>query len=128
LIRWLSHPTKDDRSVVDFDRFSVVAWEGRSLDNRGKLYVEGVDAGEVIMDWQQYIVTDPMICHGKACIQGTRILVSVVLDNLAAGLTAEELIESYPSLRSEHLQASIAYAAELARERVVTLPVQRVSA
>lgn len=39
----------------------------------------------MMMDWQQYIVSDPMICHGKACIQGTRILVSVVLDNLATG-------------------------------------------
>ncbi len=64
------------------------------------------------MDWQQYIVTDPMICHGKACIQGTRILVSVILDNLAAGLSGEEIVASYPSLRSEHVHASIAYAAE----------------
>lgn len=78
---------------------------------------------QMIIDWQQYVVSDPMICHGKACIQGTRILVSVVLDNLAKGLTTEEILASYPSLRSEHLQASIAYAAELARERVVTLPI-----
>jgi len=77
----------------------------------------------MMMDWQQYIVSDPMICHGKACIQGTRILVSVVLDNLATGLTTEEILASYPSVRSEHLQASIAYAAELVRESMVTLPI-----
>jgi uncharacterized protein (DUF433 family) len=49
-------------------------------------------------------------------------MVSVVLDNLAAGLTPEEILESYPSLSREAIQASIGYAAELGRERVITLP------
>ncbi len=39
------------------------------------------------MDWQNYITVDPNICHGQAYLKGTRILASVVLDNLAAGLT-----------------------------------------
>jgi len=56
-------------------------------------------------------------------LKGTRIMVSVVLDNLAAGLTAEEILDSYPSLTRESLQAAIAFAADLARERVVALPV-----
>ena len=73
------------------------------------------------MDWQKYITVNPSICHGKACIKGTRIMVSVVLDNLAAGLTPEEIIHSYPSLSREAMQAAIAYAAELAKERVVSL-------
>ena len=77
--------------------------------------------GEVIMEWQKYITVDPAICHGKACIKGTRIMVSVVLDNLAAGLTPDEIIHSYPSLNIEAVQASIAYAAELAKERVINL-------
>lgn len=50
-------------------------------------------------------------------------MVSVVLDNLAAGLTPEDIMHSYPSLSREVIQAAIAYAAELARERVVFLPV-----
>ena len=50
------------------------------------------------MNWQDPITVDPAVCHGKACIKGTRIMVSVILDNLAAGLTADELIDSYPSL------------------------------
>ena len=50
------------------------------------------------MTWQDHITVDPLVCHGKACIKGTRIMVSVVLDNLAAGLSYEEIIESYPSL------------------------------
>ena len=71
------------------------------------------------MDWRQRISTDPGICHGKACINGTRIMVSVVLDNLAAGKSPGEIVQLYPTLRHEDVNASIAYAAELARERVV---------
>ena len=75
------------------------------------------------MNWQDYIIVDPTVCHGKACIKGTRIMVSVVLDNLAAGLTPDEIVRSYPSLSREAVQAAMAYAAELARERVVSVPV-----
>ena len=74
------------------------------------------------MTWQDYVVVDPKVCHGRACIKGTRIMVSVVLDNLAAGLTPEEIVQSYPPLTREAVQAAMAYAAELARERVVVVP------
>jgi uncharacterized protein (DUF433 family) len=74
------------------------------------------------MKWSDYIVVDPQVCHGKACIKGTRIMVSVVLDNLAEGLTEVELLQSYPSLTPEAIRAAIAYAAELTHERVLTLP------
>jgi uncharacterized protein (DUF433 family) len=60
------------------------------------------------MDWRQYIAVDPSICHGRACIKGTRIMVSVILDNLAAGLTPDEITRSYPSLSPEAVQAAIA--------------------
>lgn len=75
------------------------------------------------MNWWDYITVDPSVCHGKACIKGTRIMVSVVLDNLAVGLSVEEIQQSYPSLTRESIQAAIAYAAELTRERFVTIPV-----
>jgi uncharacterized protein (DUF433 family) len=74
------------------------------------------------MRWQDHIIVDPAVCHGKACIKGTRIMVSVVLDNLAAGLTPQEIIRSYPSLTEQDIRATIAYAAELGRERVVAMP------
>ena len=74
------------------------------------------------MKWQDYIVVDPAVCHGKACVKGTRIMVSVVLDNLAAGLTPDDIIRSYPTLSREAVQAAMAYAAELARERIVVVP------
>ncbi|HYI09593.1 MAG TPA: DUF433 domain-containing protein [Thermoanaerobaculia bacterium] len=74
------------------------------------------------MDWRPHIVVDPKICHGQACVAGTRILVSVVLDNLAAGLPEDEILASYPTLTQEAIHACIAYAADLAREEVVGLP------
>jgi uncharacterized protein (DUF433 family) len=74
------------------------------------------------MEWQDYITVDPTVCHGRACMRGTRIMVSVVLDNLAAGLTPDEIVRSYPPLSREAVQAAIAYAAELGRERVVAMP------
>ena len=75
------------------------------------------------MNWQERISVDPLVCHGKACIKGTRIMVSVILDNLAAGVSPKEILKSYPSLSSEDIQAAIAYAAELARERIVLVTV-----
>jgi len=74
------------------------------------------------MKWNDYISVNPAICHGKACIKGTRIMVSVVLDNLAAGLSAEEICGSYPSLTREAVHAAVAYAAELSHERIIELP------
>ena len=68
------------------------------------------------MRWQDHITVDPTICHGRACVKGTRIMVSVILDNLAAGLSPDEILQSYPSLDREAVQAALAYAAELARE------------
>lgn len=73
------------------------------------------------MVWQDRITVNPHVCHGKACIAGTRVMVSVILDNLAAGMTRDEILSSYPSLVKEDIEASLAYAAELARERCVVL-------
>jgi uncharacterized protein (DUF433 family) len=74
------------------------------------------------MDWRDRISVDPNICHGKACIRGIRIMVSVILDNLAAGETANRTLRSYPSLQPEDIRAALMYASEMARERIVVLP------
>ena len=74
------------------------------------------------MNWRDYIIVDPEICHGRACFKGTRVLVSTVLDNLTAGLDSEEITTSYLSITHESVQAAVGYAAELAKERVVSLP------
>ena len=73
------------------------------------------------MRWQDYITVDPEVCHGQACFKGTRVLVSVVLDNLAAGIEAERILQDYPFLTRDAIQAALVFAADLARERVVSL-------
>jgi uncharacterized protein (DUF433 family) len=67
------------------------------------------------MRWTEYISVDPAICHGKACIKGTRVMVSVILDNLAAGASREDIRRDYPSVSDKAIQAAIAYAAELSQ-------------
>ncbi|MCX7424532.1 MAG: DUF433 domain-containing protein [Planctomycetia bacterium] len=74
------------------------------------------------MNWQERIMVDPAVCHGQACIKGTRIMVSVVLDNLAADVGLEEILVSYPSLTEADVRAAISYAADLAREHTFPLP------
>lgn len=73
------------------------------------------------MEWRDHIAVDPAICHGQACIKGTRVLVSVVLDNLAAKTPIGELLTSYPSLTEDDVLASLAYASELSKGRSVSL-------
>ena len=70
------------------------------------------------MNSYEHISVDPNICHGQACITGTRVMVTVILDNLAAGLTSAEIAESYPSVSTDAVKATLHYAAELARERI----------
>ena len=76
-------------------------------------------------DWQEHISINPAICHGRACIRGTRVMVSAILDNLAAGVPNAEILASYPAIREADIQAALAYAAELAREGAVDLPLER---
>jgi uncharacterized protein (DUF433 family) len=69
-----------------------------------------------MIDWRQHLVSNPAICHGQLCAAGTRVFVTNILDSLAERATHEEILRSYPSLRPEHIDAAMAYAAELARE------------
>ena len=64
------------------------------------------------MDWHKFISVDPTVCHGQACIAGTRVMVTVILDNLADGLTPREVAESYPSVSVDAVKAALHYAAE----------------
>jgi len=73
------------------------------------------------MNWNERISSEPAVCHGRACIKGTRVMVSVVLDNLAAGMSPEELLRHYPALKREDIQAAVSYAARLAREECFPL-------
>ena len=73
------------------------------------------------MTWKDRITVDPNVCHGSACIRGTRVLVSVILDGLAAGDPPDAIADAY-RITVEDVQAALVYASELARERVFTLP------
>jgi len=73
------------------------------------------------MDWTDRISSNADICHGKPCIRGTRVMVSVILDNLADDVDEATILKNYPSLEREDIRAVISYAAELARERFVIL-------
>jgi uncharacterized protein (DUF433 family) len=68
------------------------------------------------------ISIDPNICFGKPCIRGHRIWVSLVLDRLAGGTTAAELVADYSGIEEADVLACIAYGAEMSRERFVELP------
>ena len=64
--------------------------------------------------WRERISVDPDICHGKVCVKGTRVMVSVILDNLAAGESVEDIMRGY-HLEREDIQAALEYAADAAR-------------
>ena len=68
------------------------------------------------------ISIDPNVCFGKPCIKGTRIWVSLILDELASGAAEAELLADYPQLTVEDVRAAIAYGAEVVRERIVPVP------
>ncbi|MFB1489518.1 MULTISPECIES: DUF433 domain-containing protein [unclassified Thiocapsa] len=72
------------------------------------------------MNWQDRLSADANICHGKVCVKGTRVMVSVILDNLAEGETHQAIREGY-RVEEEDIQAALQYAAALASDRIVAL-------
>ena len=72
------------------------------------------------------ITIDPNVCFGKPCIRGTRIWVSLIMDNLADGVDEDEILIAYPQLKTEDIRAALAYAAEMTRERVIPMPTETI--
>ena len=72
------------------------------------------------MKWQDRITIQPDVCHGKACIKDTRVMVSVILANLSEGETYEYIMSNYHVMQ-EDIEASIAFAAEMAEDRFLPL-------
>lgn len=64
------------------------------------------------------ISVNPRVCHGQACVKGTRLPVHQIVRMLANGDTIEDLLEEYPSLRREDIQACLEYAAFLTEEEI----------
>ena len=76
------------------------------------------------MNWRERISADPAVCHGKACIKGTRVMVSVVLDNIADGLTPDAVAQAY-HVAPDDVHAALLYAAELAKESADRIPISK---
>ncbi len=81
--------------------------------------------GVVIADQLEMISADPRVMHGQAVIAGTRVPASVILDCLAAAMTAEEITAEYPTVTEAGVHAAAAYGAALAREELFPLPQSR---
>ena len=71
------------------------------------------------MELPEHIEIRPEVMMGKPCLKGTRIPVYLILEKLAAGETAEQILSAYPQLKAEHIRAALAYAAKLASEEIV---------
>jgi len=67
----------------------------------------------------QRISIDPNVCFGQACIRGTRIWVALIIEHLASGMSEDEILQEYPQLDARDIQAALAYAAEITRERIL---------
>jgi uncharacterized protein (DUF433 family) len=74
------------------------------------------------MNWRDRIVADPALHHGKPCIKGTRVPVSVIVGSIAEGNTPERIIESWPQLTADDIKAALKFAAEAASDAEVTSP------
>ena len=72
------------------------------------------------MSWQERLASDPDVCHGRLCVKGSRVMASVILDNLAVGESFAEVMEGY-AVEREDIEACLHYAAEQARDRVLAM-------
>lgn len=72
------------------------------------------------MDYRQRISLDPLVRSGKPCIRGTRIAVADVLDYLGGGMTVAEIVDDFPDLTAEDVQACLSFAADRERRLLVT--------
>ena len=73
------------------------------------------------------ISIDPAVCHGRACVRGTRVLVHIVVECLANGDSVDDLVAAYPALQREDVFACLTYAAQMSRERIIPVEVQGAS-
>ena len=70
------------------------------------------------IDWHKFITVDPEVHHGEACIKGTRVPVSMIVGSVADGMSFDEIVDAYPQLKKESVQAALAYAADIVRQEV----------
>ena len=71
------------------------------------------------INWKNFIVIDPEIHHGEPCIKGTRVPVAILVGSIADGMTIEQVVQEYPQLHREAVQAALAYAADVVRQDIL---------
>ena len=71
------------------------------------------------INWHNFIVIDPEIHHGEPCIKGTRVPVAILVGSIADGMTIEQVVQEYPQLHREAVQAALAYAADVVRQDIL---------
>ena len=74
--------------------------------------------------WKNHISINPEICHGRACIKGTRVMISVIIDNIAEGHTLDDIVENYPTITHDDIKAAIFYASAITREKVLPIKIE----
>ena len=70
------------------------------------------------IDWHKFVTVNPEVHHGEACIKGTRVPVSMIVGSVADGMSFDEIVDAYPQLKKESVQAALAYAADIVRQEV----------
>ncbi|MFH1235610.1 MAG: DUF433 domain-containing protein [Parcubacteria group bacterium] len=70
-------------------------------------------------NWQNFVTIDPEIHHGEPCIKGTRVPVALLVGSIADGMTIEEVVNEYPQITREAVQAALAYAADVIRQEIL---------
>lgn len=100
-------------SAVRRSSVTSLQTDGGSLTPRhsGALALESVTA-----DQHDLIVRNPRVCHGQAVVKGTRIMVSIILEALADGMTEQDILTEYPTQSVEGIMAAAANGADLARD------------
>ena len=74
------------------------------------------------MKWQEYIHSDETVLLGKPIVKGTRLSVEFLLDRLADGWTEQDLLDNYPRLTKEALQAVFAYVSAVMKDNLIYFP------
>jgi uncharacterized protein (DUF433 family) len=71
------------------------------------------------INWQEHVTIDKDIHHGEPCIKGTRVPVAIIVGSIADGMSMDEILQEYPQLKRESIQAALAYAADAVRQEII---------
>ena len=96
------------------------------VPEESQIFGVGVATARKNRNYEQRIVRDPKICGGQPVFKGTRVTLRTVLASLAAGESPEAILEQFPTLKPEDIQAAIAFAAASAEEDLPVPAVPRI--